>query len=59
MLNNSASLSMREATHETTHHQPQGVLFARLKLQPLPLYKSGPEDEQAWPALTPATPVLH
>jgi uncharacterized protein YukJ len=31
------------------HHEPaayqQGELFNRLKLQPLPLYKHGPEDE--------------
>lgn len=31
--------------HRETPHLEQGELFARLKLQPLPLFKHGPEDE--------------
>lgn len=42
------------AQHETAAH-PQGELFSRLKLQPLPLYKHGPEDDM----LIPARATLH
>lgn len=42
------------AHHETVAH-PQGELFSRLKLQPLPLYKHGPEDDM----LIPARATLH